>query len=126
MVRTLLDYGAIHMKSSYLLFALLIAVLPSSSTATPSRSWSTFEGAGGASCGKWIEARAHQEGDSQVYSQWVVGFLAGVTWASEVDLVGGTDISGRDAWLDSYCGAHPLDSISTAAESLANELHHRK
>ena len=78
------------------------------------------------SCGFWTEQRRIGTG-SQAYQGWVLGFISGLNWFGDGDgNVGpGVKAEGLTGWIDQYCQAHPLDSITTAGFELAKELRRR-
>jgi hypothetical protein len=59
--------------------------------------------------------------------QWVAGFISAFNLyqATTPDVTKDTDINGVLAWIDNYCGAHPLNQISTATVALVRELYQR-
>ena len=86
-------------------------------------------GIGNNSCGDWTTA-ARENGWTRVaYQAWLGGFVSGVN-LNVSDRVGnlneGTDVPGMTAWVDNYCAANPLDTVSSAAVALAVELIERK
>jgi hypothetical protein len=88
----------------------------------------TVYGHGTQSCGAWSAAGTAVRdrdplGASKRYEQeaWILGFISGAGYAN-ASVLRKTDSSGTVAWMDTYCAAHPLDSIGTAAEKLFNEL----
>ena len=86
-----------------------------------------IRGAGAASCGTWISERPLQSSPLRAMDEsWVLGFLTGVNAMrlavgnSQIGLT--TDANGLLAWVDNYCRANPLKSISDTALALATEL----
>ena len=71
------------------------------------------------SCGSWTAARRTPTQIPALLDEtWVQGFLSGVgaEGAQHGDNpLNGTDGEAVQAWIDNYCGAHPLDDISVAA-----------
>jgi hypothetical protein len=54
---------------------------------------------------------------------WVIGFLSGINLASDKpDALVGTDYHGAMAWLDNYCKANPLNTITEASVKLIDQL----
>jgi hypothetical protein len=54
---------------------------------------------------------------------WVMGYMAAVNInVAETDILGNIDGEGMKAWVDNYCQAHPLDTVSKATGALAFEL----
>jgi hypothetical protein len=63
------------------------------------------------SCGTWIALRRQSEATADPESQWLLGFLAGASFAGQSYTLDGPAVM---AWLDNYCRAYPLDSLSQA------------
>jgi hypothetical protein len=110
-------------------------------------------GAGGQSCGEWLEVDAAPDSDRRTLKQgmllsWTQGYLAGAAMFTGT-IVGGKEtatleqaqrrfktISGwafdpPDAnavkfWLTKYCREHPLESLVEASYSLSAELFTKK
>jgi hypothetical protein len=74
-------------------------------------------GVGLNSCGTWTANRAQPNSiGARLSEQWVVGFLFGAaSLGPAVDPMNNTDAEGVWAWIDNYCHANPLDTISIAA-----------
>src|SRR5436305_589197 len=84
----------------------------------------TIIGAGGNSCGTWT-AEKHSRRRLE-YEGWIVGYFSAVNrYSPDTDghFTRSTDGRGLVAWIDTYCLAHPLDQIDTAAVALVRELH---
>jgi hypothetical protein len=92
-------------------------------SASPKR---TYMGAGGVSCGIWLEARQRAtRGNTDDMLAWVQGFLSGINMAlyqSNPDFLVETDAQGISAWLDNYCRQHPLENLINASGTLISEL----
>jgi hypothetical protein len=75
----------------------------------------TVVGQGTLSCGAWMTAR--QERSAFGIQQWVLGFLSGVAFmgAPKIAPLESTDGPGVWAWIDNYCHAHPVETVSGAA-----------
>ncbi len=78
-------------------------------------------GPGNRSCGEWTDDRRGREW--VLSSVWVEGYVVGIesAWNIQFDI----DPRALEAWLDSYCGAHPLDHLDLAAAKLTLELQAR-
>jgi hypothetical protein len=74
-------------------------------------------GYGLSSCGTWTAERRDKMASWP--EQWILGFLSGVGWeggaypSGPIPLIG-VDAQAVWAWIDNYCGPHPLDTIDTA------------
>ena len=75
---------------------------------------------GARSCGKWIAGQA--DGQSASNEAWLVGFMSGLAFQSNQDLLKGTDNESITLWVNNFCQKNPLENLVTAAETLANEL----
>jgi hypothetical protein len=83
-------------------------------------------GLGGNSCGTWTEARQSDSSERPLMSNWVIGYVNGVNMRdSQQDILLTTDPNAIVAWMDNYCGAHPLDQVWTGAFHLVKELEAR-
>jgi hypothetical protein len=70
------------------------------------------------SCGFWVASSGQQK---ELLKSWMFGFISGADWGREKHLAR-TDTKGIGAWLDKYCGEHPLAPIVKAAVDLVTEL----
>lgn len=75
-------------------------------------------GQGNQSCGKWTQQNKEVR-DTHLFT-WVVGFVSGAGFTGTQ--MRNTDADGIGTWIDTYCAAHPLDSVSKAAGKLVTEL----
>jgi hypothetical protein len=79
-----------------------------------------YYGAGGESCGQWMEARKgthwYPEG------QWVLGWVSAVASYNQQRPLRETHPAAIAAWVDEYCRKQPLSNLADAAESLVAEL----
>jgi len=84
----------------------------------------TVYGYGTESCGEWLHTSAEPQGWSHlVDSSWVMGFVtAADVYAPKGATFRKSDAAGLDAYMTTYCRAHPLDTIVTAATALVREL----
>jgi hypothetical protein len=75
------------------------------------------------SCGSWAPAQQTQPARAVLLKAWVIGFLSGINLASDKpDALMGTDYHGAMAWLDNYCKANPLSTITEASLKLIDQL----
>jgi hypothetical protein len=73
------------------------------------------------SCGTWTQMRNTQQ--AQAYEYWVLGFLSGANFhEGNTDFLQGLDINAAKAWMDNYCRAKPLDTLTVAMVALMQEL----
>lgn len=79
------------------------------------------------SCGTWTKDRREHSVALGAYEGWIEGFLSGLAftkWPAQNPLVG-IDTDAAFAWVDNYCSAHPLDTLSVATFALMKELSSR-
>jgi hypothetical protein len=82
-------------------------------------------GAGGRSCGSWLQVRSQALPDSAVLQSWVLGYITSVNanlLTSSEDVTSGASSDALFTWIDTYCGAHPLDSIARATAALLDSM----
>jgi hypothetical protein len=89
-------------------------------------------GAGVRSCGTWTETRrSGNTTTTEYYQQWVAGFLSATNmFTARNNKIGNIDIlaqpnidtQGLWAWVDNYCIANPLDTVTDAADALGADL----
>ena len=98
---------------------LLLATILGLSSATPVAAADTVRiiGAGTASCGDWMAKRTASSVDALQHQQWVLGYLSSVANWTDPDPMKGLDAEAVWAWMDSYCRAHPLATVSKAARA---------
>ena len=99
---------------------LVIALMTAAVAAEPQ-----LDGAGTLPCGRWTFVRRDRTGVG--YEQWVLGFLSGISYAGEA--AGDNPVNGVDgetvwAWIDTYCQAHPLETIATASAAFVRARPH--
>ncbi len=77
-------------------------------------------------CGAWIQTRSPDGKPAHDATIWVLGFLSGVAWESNQDIIDSVDPASIDVWMDNYCHAHPLNNVANGVASLAKELQAKK
>ena len=82
-------------------------------------------GIGGYSCGAWTEALQSNSSERPLMGNCVIGYLNGVNMRDSQDILLTTDPDAIVAWMDNYCGSHPLDQVWTGAFHLVEELETR-
>lgn len=80
---------------------------------------------GSKSCANWTKEKTGRvEGGffwpDAINNAWIKGFISGAGYATRAEFRK-TDAE-LVSWMDAYCTAHPLESISDAARNLVNEL----
>jgi hypothetical protein len=104
---------------------LLGIVITAALASTASAQNKLVYGAGMISCGEWQQYRSTGNKPANLQAQaWIDGYLSGAN-------AEGTDIDfltpkpstvAYYAWIDNYCGQHPLDAIVQAVSRLKDEL----
>lgn len=84
-------------------------------------------GLGTQSCGNWTSYRRAGGYTDLAPQAWIQGYISALNFSVSLrgegpDIMQGTDAEGIFAWVDNYCAAHPLNSISQAALDLATDL----
>lgn len=111
--------------------SLLVALTVLTSTnAVFAREGPVGRGEGTISCGRWISDRKNHSfpGFEATDVAWLLGFISAFNLyllKADDDVARGTDTAALTAWVDSYCAAHPLDSLESAAASPVMELQKR-
>jgi hypothetical protein len=105
-----------------LMISLAVVLLSALSTSAEAAEFQEI-GLGLSSCASWTEARSDQAKlASDMYQQWVVGFLSGVGYTGIANPLLGMDADGVWAWVDNHCRGHPIDKIADAAKAF-NSIH---
>lgn len=78
------------------------------------------------SCATWTAQRRANYHEPHLMG-WVLGFITGLNayGPNNGNIAPGTNASGLIGWIDNYCSANPLDSVTTAAFKLVDELQAR-
>ncbi len=85
-------------------------------------------GQGNRSCGKWTQGRKKDDWPQRAAEAWILGFITAYNFyvPGLSNVAKGTDVVGREAWIDNYCRDHPLDKIVDATEALIKHLKTRQ
>jgi hypothetical protein len=104
-------------NSLLLLFAILVPGWANAKTVSD-------YGAGKMTCQAWTKDKDVDENWHQREAHWIMGFLTAYNYYGHDtgDLTEGIDGAKIWAWVDTYCRAHPLNRISSAAEDLVGYL----
>lgn len=81
---------------------------------------------GSRSCGTWIDYQKQGGASSLASETWLVGFLSGIAFESNKDILDGADNPSIFLWVTNYCQANPLESLTKAGEALAVALMKKK
>ncbi len=79
----------------------------------------TIEVRGVRSCGEWVSDNKTLALGNQT---WLLGYLSGIAVATRKQILSGTDNQSIYLWVDNYCRANPLQSLSDAGADLYFEL----
>ena len=80
------------------------------------------------SCGE-VVADFKENGRGKLSNSiWVAGYLTAVNEhvANRSNIAPGTDPAAWDLWINNYCTANPLESLSSATTALIGELSKRR
>jgi hypothetical protein len=85
-------------------------------------------GVGTFSCGKYLEFRATKnETQNAAFVSWIWGYLAGLNMeAQRATTENLPDAASTLAYVDKYCGEHPLNNVIQASGELFHELGGRR
>jgi hypothetical protein len=82
-----------------------------------------YHGAGGVSCGRWLELRPEKNAETVQLRSWVQGYVSGANgYLQSTDFLADLDAPAIFAWLDNYCRQHPLEKLIEASDALIYEL----
>ena len=83
-----------------------------------------YKSFGHQSCGRYIEIRKVRGWERTARFYWVAGYITAYNgWIPDTySIAGSSDIESIMLWLDNYCGANPVNSITVAMEHLIAEL----
>ena len=110
--------GEENMNSRILAFFIFFAVFSS----TPAYAYNIY-GSETSSCGEWNNVR--KSGDYYQGGTWVLGYVSSYGYYGSKTLKE-VDSQALISWMDNYCQANPLDSISDGAKQLIEALIIRK
>jgi len=115
------------MRHRSLLLSAVLTTHLSGAVAQPETKTITVMGVGQYSCGFWTAFRHKGNTQSLTNAQWILGFVTGAAayGVSDLDPAQGVDREAILAWVDNWCGAHPLEVIVTAARAFTDAHPHR-
>jgi hypothetical protein len=105
--------------------AFLLSAAPLPSGAAPDPGEYVILGAGSRPCGSWLRLRSQPDPEAAVLQSWVLGYITSVNanvLTKRQDIADGKTVDGLFGWVDSYCAAHPLDSLARATGNLLESL----
>lgn len=125
----ILESGCFMLFRTIAIFVLL-------STPAAAQSLGVIRGTGNDSCGSYLAAASGNaiaksrtlevRGDtffdkSYAYSEWIQGYLSGLSVVIDTTKANRTDYPGIDAWMRKWCAAHPAENIFKAISEFVNE-----
>jgi hypothetical protein len=88
----------------------------------------TMLGHGASSCGQWVTDRRLNNISANSDRAWLLGYITAFNefgGQPSGNVTAGVDVEGMVTWMDNYCQHHPLETISTGAYHLVDELRTR-
>jgi hypothetical protein len=85
-------------------------------------------GQGNVSCSSWLNDRKGDDTNSSSRTAWVLGYVTAFNQYESKpagDVSAGKGTEEIMAWIDSYCGQHPSDSLYRASAALVDEFRHK-
>jgi hypothetical protein len=85
----------------------------------------TILGQGTKTCGRWTADNKEASFGKNSNRAWVLGFLTAynlISGRKGNNVTASVDADGMMAWVDNYCAANPLESVSAASIALLTEL----
>ena len=77
---------------------------------------------GPSGCANWPKSGAITSASKAVSLNWALGYLSGSAAQDNLALLDQFDPDSVDAWLTTYCGAHPADPLPLAVRELERDL----
>jgi hypothetical protein len=74
------------------------------------------------SCGEWVKNRQAKNWPGTADEAWLVGFLSGLSAATDKDVLKDADNPSLFLWMDNYCKSNPLMTVTDGAANLYYEL----
>ena len=95
------------MKTISYAFAIVLSAAP---LVAYGQSGISVWGAGGLTCGEWLEATKH-EWPREQYTDWILGFLTSFNYYNPSRQVNPPDRASVSAWVDKYCRDNPFEEL---------------
>lgn len=110
------------------LISILLLVVVSANSQESGGTHTTF--GNGGDCAQWVQPRDAANGSSKNFSSiWLSAYLSGINSAGvrlgtprQTDALKNVSPAQVELWMDNYCRANPLKTISNAAWVLYREL----
>ncbi|MGO8755313.1 MAG: hypothetical protein ACLQHK_08790 [Gallionellaceae bacterium] len=77
---------------------------------------------GARSCQIWAKDRAENSILGVADETWLVGYLSGLAYGSNIDVLQAADNDSIFLWMDEYCKSHPLGNMTGGANRLFSQL----
>lgn len=81
---------------------------------------------GGMSCGVWAKDIGSNDAMPILMRSWLLAFMSGMAYATDTDVLKGTDNESVYLWMTNYCQKNPLNRVYEGAVSLFLELKKKK
>ena len=85
----------------------------------------TIKGLGSRPCTEWTKAHQTKKGDATLQDTWLAGYISGFNafgLKESKDVAPGTDLTGLQVAISSYCLAHPGDDLFKAGNAVIQDL----
>ena len=115
------------MKRCALIF-FFAGLFSSACLATDKSGKFTILSMGTKSCGETVADFKEDGRGKLTNSIWVAGYLTAINEhvAKRSNIAAGTDPEAWNLWINNYCTANPLDSLSSATSALVAEMSKRR
>jgi hypothetical protein len=117
------------MKLALITTLMVLSIEAADAQSTPASSLTyTNLGVGTHSCGSWVADKQADAATSSITEflgdqQYVLGYIVGLEEfignATSKNMIINTDVNGVVGWIDNYCMAHPVVTITDAAQAFA-------
>ena len=85
----------------------------------------TVKGLGSRPCSEWTKAHQAKKADATLQDTWLAGFITGFNaygLKESKDVAAGTDLTGLQVAISSYCLAHASDDLFKAGAAVILDL----
>jgi hypothetical protein len=85
----------------------------------------TVKGLGSRPCTEWTKAHQSKKTDASLQDTWLAGLITGFNaygLKESKDVAPGTDLTGLQVAISSYCLAHPGDDLFKAGNAVIQDL----
>jgi hypothetical protein len=85
----------------------------------------TVKGVGSRSCTEWTKAHQGKKTDAALQDTWLAGFVTGFNaygLKESKDVASGTDLTGLQVAISSYCLSHAGDNLFKAGNAVIQDM----